>query len=51
MNDALEILEDIKTIVNRKEGWANAHCLQDAIDSYIQQKRLEFVEPQGDCCG
>lgn len=47
-SDAEEILDDIWEILDTH---AHGEYLGDMIYEYIQQKRLEFVEPQGDCCG
>ena len=49
MNDALEILDEIEDIINNK-AWYSGDALFNAINDYVNQKRTEFAEPQGDCC-
>lgn len=46
-DDALEILEEIQTILDDLDHFD----LETRLRIYVQNKRLEFVEPQGDCCG
>jgi hypothetical protein len=41
MNDALEILDEVEKLINFPE----------ALQYYIEQKRLEFAPASGDCCG
>lgn len=50
MNDALEILNEIEILLN-DIAWYSSDGMFNALNNYIQQKRLEFVAPQGDCCG
>ena len=47
MNDALEILLELDMILFQ----TNPESLKEVLENYVNQKRLEFVEPQGDCCG
>lgn len=49
MNDALEILDEIEVILDNHTD-DHFHRLV-LIEEYVHQKRLEFAEPKGDCCG
>lgn len=48
-SDAEEILDDVWEIldIHAHGGYVSSEMIYE----YIQQKRLEFVEPQGDCVG
>ena len=45
--DALEILDDIQAILDDLDTFD----LETRLRTYVEGKRLEFAEPQGDCCG
>jgi hypothetical protein len=45
-SDAEEILDEIEDIINVN---GNSHETVVAIVMYLHHKRLEFVQPQGDC--
>lgn len=47
--DIEEILDGIDSIINQHEITHFDKLV--LIDEFVHQKRLEFVEPQGDCCG
>ena len=47
MNDALEVLNDLEEWL---KGFDNGPYPTE-LQSWIDNKRLEFLEPQGDCCG
>jgi hypothetical protein len=50
MDDALEILDEIQKLANSLEGLQTDYVIA-SINDYINQKRTEFEEPNGDCCG
>ena len=47
MIDALEVLNDLEEWL---EGFDNGPYPTE-LQGWIDNKRLEFLEPQGDCCG
>lgn len=47
VSDAEEILNELEEIV-KTESYG-AYMYTPIIEEYIKNKRLEFVEPQGDC--
>ncbi len=49
-NDALEILDEIEALIT-SNAWYGKDDLTEALSHYVNRKRLEFAEPQGDCCG
>lgn len=50
-SDALEIIEDIKYIVDNYDPRKTSFTLEDEITMYLENKMLEFVPASGDCCG
>ena len=48
MNDALEILNEIYSIISYSK---DEDVLLEDVRNYIDNKRLEFESPNGDCCG
>ena len=48
MNDALEILDEIQNLIFKANNDSDA---LDQVSVYIVNKRQEFAEPRGDCCG
>lgn len=51
MNDALEILDEIQELINCAPLDVKAVDFIDLLQFKLDQKRLEFSQPQGDCCG
>lgn len=49
-SDALEILDELTSILDLTDDYSYEE-LYEQVRTYIYNKRLEFVEPQGDCCG
>lgn len=48
MNDVLEVLDDLEALTNDYTfGWYEL----DLLRNFIDQKRSEYEEPKGDCCG
>lgn len=47
ISDAEEILNELENLVNTESY--GMYIYTPVIKEYIQNKRLEFVEPQGDC--
>jgi hypothetical protein len=47
MEDALEILNNIQAILDDLDSFD----LETRLRLYVDQKRTEFEEPNGDCCG
>jgi hypothetical protein len=47
MNDALEILDDVQAILDDLDSFD----LETRLRIYVDNKRLEFEPPRGDCVG
>lgn len=47
MNDVLEVLDDLEDLLGTGYGEID----RSEIILFIEQKRSEYEEPKGDCCG
>ena len=49
MDDALEIINELEEIITQHQVSTFDRLV--LIEEYIAQKKTEFEEPNGDCCG
>lgn len=47
--DVVEIMAEVTSILDHVVTKTTPDEVLDALETYVQNKRLEFVEPQGDC--
>ena len=50
-SDALEVIDDIQELINCAPFDVKANDFIELLQWKLDQKRAEFAEPQGDCCG
>lgn len=50
MNDALEILEEVNSLVYSLKDYTSDFIVE-AVNNYVVNKRTEFEPAHGDCCG
>lgn len=50
MNDSQNILYELHNLI-KDCAYLEPEDILESFDNYIQQKRLEFQQPCGDCCG
>lgn len=50
-SDALEVIDDIQELINCAPFDVKASDFIELLQWKLDQKRAEFAEPQGDCCG
>jgi hypothetical protein len=48
--DIIEILDELTNILDLVDDYSYEELYEQA-RTYIYNKRMEFLEPKGDCCG